>query len=59
VPRVHLIATLSALDGETMAIDRRLTPGTYRIEVHNWAGPPGNAVKVTATFTNSQGVAGT
>jgi hypothetical protein len=49
----------SALDGETMAIDRRLQPGTYRIEVHNWAGPPGNSVKVTATFTNSQGVAGT
>jgi predicted acyl esterase len=49
----------SALDSETMAIDRPLTPGTYRIEVHNWAGPPGNAVKVTATFYDSEGVAGT
>lgn len=37
----------------------RLAPGTYRIEVHNWAGPPGNGVAVKATFYNSAGEAGT
>ncbi len=46
------------LSRETMKIDRRLQPGTYRIEVHNYAGPPGNAVKVTAVFRNSTGVPG-
>jgi hypothetical protein len=45
------------LTGETMTTTR-LLPGTYRIEVHNWAGPPGNSVAVRATFYNSAGVAG-
>jgi uncharacterized protein len=45
------------LTGETMTTTR-LLPGTYRIEVHNWAGPPGNNVAVRATFYNSAGVAG-
>lgn len=36
----------SSLSGEAMSIERRLNPGWYRIEVHNWAGPPGNAVRV-------------
>ncbi|HEX2266698.1 MAG TPA: hypothetical protein VHI97_00670, partial [Actinomycetota bacterium] len=44
--------------GESMSIGR-LDPGTYRIEVHNWAGPPGNQVSVKATFFNSEGEAGT
>jgi len=48
----------SSLSGEAMSIDRRLTPGTYRIEVHNFAGPPGNAVRVQAVFRNSTGVPG-
>jgi hypothetical protein len=48
----------SSLSGEAMSIDRRLTPGTYRIEVHNFAGPPGNAVRVQAVFRDSTGVPG-
>jgi hypothetical protein len=46
-----------SLSGESMAFGR-LGPGAYRIEVHNWAGPPGNLVSVTATFYNSAGQAG-
>jgi hypothetical protein len=42
-----------------MTIDRPLQPDPYRIEVHNWAGLPGNTVRVTAVFRNSAGVAGT
>jgi hypothetical protein len=42
---------------ETMTT-ARLGAGTYRIEVHNWAGPPGNQVAVKATFYNSAGEAG-
>ncbi len=48
-----------SLSDETMTIDRRLHPGhTYRIEVHNWAGLAGNAVKVEAVFYNAAGVPG-
>ena len=47
-----------SLTGES-ATAGRLEPGNYRIEVHNWAGPPGNLVSVKATFFNSAGVAGT
>jgi hypothetical protein len=46
-----------SLSGESMAFGR-LGPGTYRIEVHNWLGPPGNLVSVTATFYNSAGQPG-
>ena len=46
-----------SLTGESMRFGR-LGPGTYRIEVHNWLGPPGNLVSVTATFYNSAGVPG-
>ena len=46
------------LSGETMTT-ARLTAGTYRIEVHNWAGPPGNEVPVKATFYNSANQPGT
>jgi uncharacterized protein len=45
------------LTGETMTTTR-LGPGTYRIEVHNWAGPPGNAIALKTTFYNSAGEAG-
>jgi uncharacterized protein len=46
------------LDGETIGA-RRLTAGHYRLEVHNWAGPPGNQIDVVLTFLNSAGVPGT
>nr|QEO74226.1 hypothetical protein [uncultured bacterium] len=49
----------SSLTGETMKIGRRLQPGEYRIEVHHWAGLPGNTVNVKAVFRNSAGVPGT
>jgi predicted acyl esterase len=45
------------LSGETMTTTR-LGPGTYRIEVHNWAGPAGNQVALKTTFYNSAGKAG-
>jgi len=43
--------------GERMTT-ARLTAGVYRIEIHNWAGPPGNRVAFTATFFNSAGEEG-
>jgi hypothetical protein len=46
------------LTGETMTT-ARLSPGTYRIEVHDWAGPAGNQMAVNATFYNSAGEPGT
>ncbi len=45
------------LDGETVAMGR-LFPGHYRLEVHNFAGPPGNQVEVKLTFFDSEGVPG-
>ncbi len=45
------------LTGERMATNR-LAPGTYRIEVHNWAGPAGNQVPVKGTFYNTAGEPG-
>ena len=50
--------TSSALDGETIGA-QPLTPGHYRLEVHNWSGPPGNEVAIELTFLNSAGQAGT
>lgn len=47
-----------ALTGETMTTVR-LGPGSYRIEVHNWAGPPGNNIGLRTTFYNSAGEPGT
>jgi hypothetical protein len=46
------------LTGETMTTTR-LREGRYRIEVHNWAGPPGNQIALKTTFYNSAGEAGT
>jgi uncharacterized protein len=46
-----------ALDGETVGA-KPLKPGHYRLEVHNWAGPPGNQVAIELTFLNSAGEAG-
>jgi uncharacterized protein len=45
------------LDGETIGTNN-LTPGHYRLEVHNWAGPPGNTVAITLKFLNSAGEPG-
>ena len=44
----------SSLESETLEFGR-LAPGTYRLEVHNWAGPPNNAVNVKLTFFDSTG----
>jgi pimeloyl-ACP methyl ester carboxylesterase len=46
-----------ALDGETIGTNN-LTPGHYRLEVHNWAGPAGNPVAIRLTFLNSAGEPG-
>jgi hypothetical protein len=32
--------------------------GRYRVEVHNWAGPPANTVDLKLTFFNSAGEPG-
>ena len=46
------------LDGESISTSN-LTPGHYRLEVHNWAGPAGNPVAIELTFLNSAGQPGT
>jgi len=46
-----------ALDGETIGTSN-ITPGHYRLEVHNWAGPAGNPVAIKLTFLNSAGEPG-
>jgi predicted acyl esterase len=46
-----------ALDRETIATGR-LLPGHYRLEVHNFAGAPGNAVEIELKFFDSDGVPG-
>jgi hypothetical protein len=47
-----------ALDGEKLSTGR-LTPGKYRLDIHNWAGAPGNEVAVKLTFFDSKGTPGT
>ncbi len=46
-----------SLTGETLSTDR-LAPGRYRIEVHNWAGPPANPVDVAIAFFKTAGEPG-
>ena len=46
------------LDGEKIAAGR-LEPGHYRLEVHNYVGPPGNEVAIKLTFFDSDGNPGT
>jgi hypothetical protein len=46
-----------ALDGETIGT-ANLSPGHYRLEVHNWAGPAGNQVAIKLTFLNTAGQPG-
>lgn len=50
--------TSSALDGETLE-GGPLVAGRYRVEAHDWSGPPGLQVALTLTFYNGAGVAGT
>ncbi len=50
--------TSSALDGETIGAEAPI-PGHYRLEVHNWAGPPGNQSAIKLTFLNSASEPGT
>jgi uncharacterized protein len=47
----------SSLTEETMRVEN-LQPGHYRVEVHNWAGPPANEVALNITFLNSAGEPG-
>ncbi|MGH2761060.1 MAG: CocE/NonD family hydrolase [Thermoleophilaceae bacterium] len=46
-----------SLSEETMKVEG-LQPGHYRVEVHNWAGPPANEVALQITFFNSAGEPG-
>jgi len=48
----------ASLESETMTTGR-LSPGRYRVEVHNWAGLPGTRVDLKITFSNSVGEPGT
>jgi len=50
--------TSGSLTDEVLDTGRLLAGSRYRIEVHNWAGPP-NSVPLQLTFFNSEGVAGT
>ena len=47
----------ASTETETLSFGR-LAPGRYRIEAHNWAGPPGTAVDLVLTFYDSNGAAG-
>jgi hypothetical protein len=46
-----------SLTDEVMRLEN-MQPGHYRVEVHNWAGPPANAVDLKITFFNSAGEPG-
>jgi uncharacterized protein len=46
-----------SLTDEVMRL-ANLQPGRYRVEVHNWAGPPANTVDLKITFFNSAGEPG-
>jgi uncharacterized protein len=50
--------TSGSLESEAIG-SGRLTPGHYRLDVHNWAGPPGNEVSIELIFLNSAGQPGT
>jgi hypothetical protein len=53
------LATGGSASTESETLDfGRLQPGRYRIEAHNWAGPPGTAVALRLTFYDSSGRAG-
>jgi uncharacterized protein len=48
--------TSPSMEDETLWYQRP-APGTYRLLVHNWAGPPAS-VDLTITFTNQEGEVG-
>ena len=50
--------TSGSLTDEVLQTGRLLPENTYRVEAHNWAGPP-NTIGLELTFFNSNGVAGT
>ncbi|MGH3066152.1 MAG: hypothetical protein ACRDOF_07575 [Gaiellaceae bacterium] len=50
--------TSGSLTDEVLQSGRLLAGSTYRVEAHNWAGPP-NTIALELTFFNSEGVAGT
>ena len=50
--------TSGSLTDEVLQSGRLLPGNTYRLEAHNWAGPP-NTIPLDLTFFNSEGVAGT
>jgi predicted acyl esterase len=50
-------AGTAELTGETMTTER-LSPGRYRVEVHNFAGLPATSVALEITFYNSAGEPG-
>ena len=47
----------ASVEGERIATGA-LTPGHYRLEVHNFLGPPGNEVAIALTFFNTLGEPG-
>ena len=49
----------SDLDKEENDWPDRLLPGKYRLQVHNYLGPPGNEVAISLTFFDSAGNPGT
>ena len=50
------LATGGSASTETETLEfGRLAPGRYRLEAHNWAGPPGTAVALKLTFYDSSG----
>jgi hypothetical protein len=50
--------TSGSLSDEVLTSGRLLAGSTYRLEAHNWAGPP-NTLDLELTFYNSAGVPGT
>jgi len=49
--------TSSSLSDEVLESGRLLAGNTYRVEAHNWSGPP-DSVALELTFFNSAGVPG-
>lgn len=49
--------TSSSLADEVLEVGRMLPSSNYRLELHNWLGPP-NLVELELTFYNGEGVPG-
>lgn len=52
-------AESSSMTGERLSHGRRLAPGRYRVEAHNWAGVPLTDIALVVTFFNQAGEPGT